>query len=96
MLQAGNGLEAIEAFDNEGGRVDLVISNVVMPAMDGVTLLKEIRRRSPKLSVLLISGFAEEMIDRNLPVDEPLAFLAKPFTITQLLGAMSELLDQQM
>ena len=47
VLEAGNGVEAIEAFDKHGD-VDLVVSDVVMPEMDGPTLLKELRRRDPK------------------------------------------------
>ena len=47
VLEAGNGVEAIEAFDKHG-QVDLVVSDVVMPEMDGPTLLKELRRRDPR------------------------------------------------
>ena len=47
VLQAANGVEAIEAIDRHSGKVDLVVSDVVMPEMDGPTLLKELRRRDP-------------------------------------------------
>ena len=46
VLEAGNGVEAIEVLE-QGGNVDLVVSDVVMPEMDGPTLLKELRRRNP-------------------------------------------------
>jgi len=49
VLEAGNGLEAIDVLEERGGSVDLVVSDVVMPEMDGSTLLKELRRRNPDL-----------------------------------------------
>jgi two-component system cell cycle sensor histidine kinase/response regulator CckA len=87
VLEAGNGMEAIEVFDRQGD-VDLVVSDVVMPEMDGPTLLKELRRRNPKVKVIFVSGYAEEAFAKNLPSNEigkeQYAFLAKPFTLKQL------------
>ena len=48
VLEAGNGIEALELFEQQGGHVDLVVSDVVMPEMDGPTLLKELRQRNPE------------------------------------------------
>ncbi len=47
VIEAGNGVEAIDALERHGGQVDLVVSDVVMPEMDGPTLLKELRKRNP-------------------------------------------------
>src|SRR5262249_56465386 len=47
VLQAGNGIEALEELERNGGKVDLVVSDVVMPEMDGPTLMKELRKRNP-------------------------------------------------
>src|SRR5262249_9473044 len=49
VLQAGNGIEALEALERNGGKVDLVVSDVVMPEMDGPTLMKELRKRNPDI-----------------------------------------------
>ncbi|MGC1464145.1 MAG: ATP-binding protein, partial [Pseudolabrys sp.] len=57
VLEAGNGVEAIEVLEREGS-VDLVVSDVVMPEMDGPTLLKEMRRRNPDLKMIFVSGYA--------------------------------------
>jgi two-component system cell cycle sensor histidine kinase/response regulator CckA len=89
VLQAGNGVEALEVLD-KAGHVDLVVSDVVMPEMDGPTLLKELRRRDPKVKIIFVSGYAEEAFAKNLPSAEQYAFLAKPFTLKQLVAAVKQ------
>ncbi len=89
VLEASNGVEAIEVLDKEG-HVDLVVSDVVMPEMDGPTLLKELRRRDPKVKVIFVSGYAEEAFQKNLPEQEQYEFLAKPFTLKQLVSKVKE------
>jgi two-component system cell cycle sensor histidine kinase/response regulator CckA len=90
VLEAGNGVEAIEVFERHGGKVDLVVSDVVMPEMDGPTLLKELRKRNPDLKIIFVSGYAEEAFGKNLPEPGKYAFLPKPFTLKQLVGAVKE------
>jgi len=89
VLEAGNGVEAIEVLEKQG-HVDLVVSDVVMPEMDGPTLLKELRRRNPDLKVIFVSGYAEEAFSKNLPSQEQYEFLAKPFTLKQLVSKVKE------
>jgi two-component system cell cycle sensor histidine kinase/response regulator CckA len=91
VLEASNGVEAIEVLEQEG-HVDLVVSDVVMPEMDGPTLLKELRRRDPKLKIIFVSGYAEEAFAKNLPSQEQYAFLAKPFTLKQLVAEVKKTL----
>jgi two-component system cell cycle sensor histidine kinase/response regulator CckA len=93
VLEASNGVEAIEVLEREG-HVDLVVSDVVMPEMDGPTLLKELRTRDPGLKVIFVSGYAEEAFAKNLPKDEQYAFLAKPFTLKQLVGEVKKTLAE--
>jgi two-component system cell cycle sensor histidine kinase/response regulator CckA len=93
VLEAGNGLEAIETF-NKHGHVDLVVSDVVMPEMDGPTLLKELRLRDPEIKIIFVSGYAEEAFSKNLPSQEQYAFLAKPFTLKQLVAEVKKTLMQ--
>ena len=93
VLEASNGLEAIEAFDKHG-HVDLVVSDVVMPEMDGPTLLKELRRRDQNVKIIFVSGYAEEAFSKNLPSQEQYAFLAKPFTLKQLVAEVKKTLVQ--
>ena len=89
VLEASNGVEALEVIEREG-RVDLVVSDVVMPEMDGPTLLKELRRRDPTVKIIFISGYAEEAFAKNLPSAEQYAFLAKPFTLKALVAAVKQ------
>ena len=85
VIEAGNGVEAIEALERNGGDVDLVVSDVVMPEMDGPTLLKELRKRNPALKMIFVSGYAEEAFEKSLPAGEEFAFLPKPFTLKLLI-----------
>ncbi|HEX3710628.1 MAG TPA: response regulator [Pseudolabrys sp.] len=93
VLEAGNGVEAIEVLE-EHGHVDLVVSDVVMPEMDGPTLLTELRRRDPALKVIFVSGYAEEAFAKNLPSQEQYSFLAKPFTLKQLVAEVKKTMAQ--
>jgi two-component system cell cycle sensor histidine kinase/response regulator CckA len=90
VLEAGNGVEAMEVLERHGGEVDLVVSDVVMPEMDGPTLFKELRRTRPELKIIFVSGYAEEAFQKNLPPDGQFTFLAKPFTLKQLVGTVKE------
>ena len=90
MLEAGNGMEAIEVLNGHAGDIDLVVSDVAMPGMDGPTLLKELRERKPDVKIIFVSGYAEDAFEKNLPAGGQFAFLAKPFTLKQLVAAVKE------
>jgi len=90
VIEAANGIEAMEALEEKNGAVDLVVSDVVMPEMDGPTLLKEMRGRNPNLKIIFVSGYAEDAFEKSLPENEQFAFLPKPFTLTQLVAAVKE------
>jgi two-component system cell cycle sensor histidine kinase/response regulator CckA len=85
VLEAGNGVEAIDVLEANGGKVDLVVSDVVMPEMDGPTLLKELRKRNPGLKIIFVSGYAEDAFEKSLPQGQQFSFLPKPFTLKQLI-----------
>src|SRR5262249_26218576 len=89
VLQAGNGVEAIEVLDQHEGKIDLVVSDVVMPEMDGPALLKELRRRKPDLKAFSVPGSAEEASAANRP-EEKFAFLPKPFELKTLVAKVKE------
>lgn len=87
VIEAGSGVEALQMIEEQGD-VDLVVSDVVMPEMDGPTLLRELRRRNPKTRIIFVSGYAEEAFAKNMPEGEEFAFLAKPFSMKQLVEAV--------
>lgn len=88
VLQAASGLEALEIVEQNEGKIDLVVSDVVMPEMDGPTMLGELRKRGVKAKVIFVSGYAEEAFARNLPEGEDFGFLPKPFSLKQLIEAV--------
>jgi two-component system cell cycle sensor histidine kinase/response regulator CckA len=90
VIEAGNGIEALEALEGQDGAVDLVVSDVVMPEMDGPTLLAEMRKRNPQLKFIFVSGYAEDAFEKSLPQNQQFNFLPKPFTLSQLVAAVKE------
>jgi two-component system, cell cycle sensor histidine kinase and response regulator CckA len=90
VVEASNGIEAIREIEERNGAVDLVVSDVVMPEMDGPTLLKELRSRNPNLKMVLVSGYAEDAFEKNLPAGGQFVFLAKPFTLKQLVATVKD------
>jgi two-component system cell cycle sensor histidine kinase/response regulator CckA len=90
VIEASNGIEAMEALEEKDGAVDLVVSDVVMPEMDGPTLLREMRKRNPNLKIIFVSGYAEEAFDKSLPENEQFAFLPKPFALAALVEKVKE------
>jgi two-component system cell cycle sensor histidine kinase/response regulator CckA len=90
VLEAANGVEALRILEERSGEVDLVVSDVVMPEMDGPTLLKEMRKRNPELKIVFVSGYAEDAFEKNLPEGGQFAFLAKPFTLKNLVAVVKE------
>lgn len=91
--EAGSGVEALEIMEELDGKVDIVVSDVVMPEMDGPTLLGELRKTYPDLKFIFVSGYAEDAFARNLPADAKFGFLPKPFSLKQLAEAVWEMLD---
>jgi two-component system cell cycle sensor histidine kinase/response regulator CckA len=91
--EAGSGTEALEIMEELEGKVDIVVSDVVMPEMDGPTLLGELRKTYPDMKFIFVSGYAEDAFARNLPADAKFGFLPKPFSLKQLAVAVREMLD---
>jgi len=95
VIEAANGIEALEALEENEGSVDLVVSDVVMPEMDGPTLLASMRSRNPDIKVIFVSGYAEDAFAKSLPENEQFAFLPKPFSLSQLVAAVKETMADQ-
>ncbi len=90
VLEAGNGVEAIDVIERRGGNIDLVVSDVMMPEMDGPTMFKELRKRHPDIKIIFVSGYAEDAFQKSLPDPEKYDFLPKPFTLKQLVAQVKE------
>jgi len=85
VITADNGEEALEIVA-KGEPIDLLISDVVMPGMDGPTVVREARKSRPDLKILFMSGYAEEQLRKSIDI-ENVNFLAKPFSVTELAEA---------
>ncbi len=92
VMAASSGVEALSLIDDAAGGIDLVVSDVVMPEMDGPTLLKELRKRNPKIKIIFVSGYAEDAFKKNLEAHETFVFLPKPFALKDLVQAVKETL----
>jgi two-component system cell cycle sensor histidine kinase/response regulator CckA len=90
VLEAASGVEALAIIQERGEPVDLVVSDVVMPEMDGPTLLRELRMIYPDLKVIFVSGYAEDAFKKNLPEGESFNFLPKPFSLRQLVETVKQ------
>jgi two-component system cell cycle sensor histidine kinase/response regulator CckA len=81
--EAEDGEEALEIINAKPGHFDLVISDVVMPGMNGPTLIKQAREKLGHARVIFISGYAEQELAKQLD-DRAVSFLPKPFSVRQL------------
>jgi len=95
VLEASSGADALEVMDRHDGKIDLVVSDVVMPEMDGPTLLKEIRKRGVKVRIIFMSGYAEDAFKKNLEKDETFQFLQKPFTLKDLAAIVKKVIEEE-
>lgn len=95
VLTARNGKEALTKLTPE---IDVVISDIIMPEMDGLDLLRQIRKETPGTRIIAISGGGIQDKEHVLEIARRMGagkVLAKPFTSEQLLGAVRELLDRR-
>jgi two-component system cell cycle sensor histidine kinase/response regulator CckA len=93
VLEAPGGEVALDIVRRHQGAIDLVISDVVMPNMDGPTLVRAASRLRPEMRVIFISGYAEDTFRRNDEKVEDLHFLPKPFGLKQLVAKVKEVLS---
>lgn len=93
VLEAGHGREALALAQAYDGPIDLAVSDLVMPEMDGLMLRRELLARMPGTPVLMMSGYAEGTLLFDQLVTERIACLEKPFQPSQLATKVREILD---
>ncbi len=91
VVTANNGEEALEVIDR-GEEIALLISDVVMPGMDGPSMVAEARKSRPELPILFMSGYAEEQLRKSIDLDK-VAFLPKPFSVQELAEAARKAIE---
>ncbi|MBL4740036.1 MAG: PAS domain S-box protein [Sneathiella sp.] len=97
VLQADCGETALEVVANYDGPIDLLITDVVMPSMDGPTLVKNITQEMPNLKIIFISGYAEDAFRKDHDFDiNKIEFLPKPFSLKEIAEKVKEvMLDEE-
>lgn len=94
-LEAGNGPEALKICEQHSGPLHLVLTDVVMPLMNGMELAERLRDQQPELAVLYMSGYADGAIPQQGELPANTAFLSKPFTVETLIQKVRTLLIRQ-
>ncbi len=93
VLPAKSGEHAMTIFRNQNGKVDILLTDVIMPDMNGRELASMAMARQPDLKVLYMSGYTDNVIARHGVLEEGVAFIQKPFTIHTLADKVREILD---
>jgi two-component system cell cycle sensor histidine kinase/response regulator CckA len=84
VIEAKSGESALDLIRNAEDGIDLLITDVVMPRMDGPALVREVRQIHPEMKVIFISGYTEDAFRQRLDSDSGIDFLPKPFSLKQL------------
>jgi CheY-like chemotaxis protein len=95
VLEAASGDEALSLADRHGGRIQLLLTDVVLPGMNGRELSEQFRRRHPDARMLFTSGYADDVIARRGVLQGSIAFLPKPYSSEQLLAKVRTVLDHE-
>jgi two-component system cell cycle sensor histidine kinase/response regulator CckA len=92
VLEAASGESALDLIKSAKDPIDLLITDIVMPRMDGPSLIKVVREERPAIKVICISGYAEDGFRKRLDARADIHFLPKPFSLNQLAGKVKEVM----
>ncbi|HAA04913.1 MAG TPA: hybrid sensor histidine kinase/response regulator [Syntrophobacteraceae bacterium] len=93
VLSGASGHECLTLLDNHRGRLDLLVTDVIMPDLNGKVLFQQVAARRPGVRVLYISGYTEDVIVHHGVLEEGISFIQKPFTVQGLATKVREVLD---
>src|SRR5260370_4489862 len=94
VLEAVDGLDALRRAEEYRGPIHLLVTDVVMPKMNGVVLAERLTALRPEMKVLYASGYTDDVIARNGLNGDDVPFLQKPFTLDTFSRPVPEVLDQ--
>lgn len=90
VMEACDGLDALELLEEQNFAVDLIVSDVKMPEMDGPALLQRVRQVRPELKFVFVSGYADDGFSSSLADDPNCAYLAKPYSLAKIAATVKE------
>jgi DNA-binding response OmpR family regulator len=93
VLESEDGEQALEHIEKSGSRIALMLTDVVLPDIDGQELARRIEASLPGTPVIFMSGYTDNLINRNGVLDRGVVFVQKPFTPQTLLGKIRQVLD---
>jgi len=95
VLQAASGFEAIELVQSYSGNIDMLVTDVVMPGINGRQLAEKLSELRPQMKVLFTSGYTEDVIAHSGVIEKGLNFIGKPYTPAALSQKIREVLDAE-
>jgi PAS domain S-box-containing protein len=95
VLQGGNGEEALEAASRYGETIDLLLTDTVMPKMNGKQLLDAVKKTRPQIKSIFLSGYAQELLSEQGILDSGIHLIHKPFSLDFLLRELRKVLDEK-
>ena len=84
VLAAADGVKALELSEGYSGRIDLLLTDMIMPGLNGKALYDKIKASRPDINVLFMSGYTNNLISSDLKPGSDLGFIQKPFTSDKL------------
>jgi len=93
VVEADSGESALAVYAKDNKGFELILSDVVMPEMDGPALLRELRKRGVKTKVIFVSGYPGDEFEKDLEGQTDFAFLPKPFSLKQLVEKVKEVME---
>ena len=93
VLSAGSGAACLQNLSNHSGPLDLLLTDVVMPSMNGRDLYRAVRRQFPQVNVLYMSGYTDNVILHHGVLEEGVNFIQKPFSVDGLIAKVGRILE---
>jgi len=93
VLEAENGEIGLDVINQADGPIDLILSDVIMPGMDGHTFVNLVRHELPSVKVILMSGYADDVFQDEIDRDKEIEFLGKPFSLKSLASKVKQVLE---
>lgn len=95
VLEAENAEAGLAIINEQGTDIEIIVTDVIMPGMDGPSMVKEVWEKYPEVEVIFISGYAEDALVKMEDSKREYSFLPKPFTLKQLAEKVKEVADKK-